>query len=171
MTKLAATTFLCLLSLSTLSVARADTPLELTMKQVAKAFHQLTLDLKAPQDADKADYVALATSIKTNSQKAQELIPQKAAALPPDQQAKMVADYKKSMDDLDKAVDVLIADLQAGQWDAASKQLAVLKSQEDTGHKAFRVDKHHQGAPPAPAAPVTAPAAPATPPPAAPPAQ
>ena len=158
MPKFAATLALCLFTSAVVSIAHADTPLELEMKQISKAFHQLTLDMKAPQDSAKADYVTLATTIKTESQKARTLVPKKAAALPADQQAAMVADYQKSMDDFDQAVDVLIADLQAGQWDAATKQLAVLKDKEGAGHKAFRVDEHKKDAPPAPA--------PATPPPA-----
>lgn len=136
--KTALTTLLFLFSLATFSAARADTPLEMSMKHIAKAYHQLALDLKQPQDANKADYVALATTMKTEAQTARGLVPKKAAELPADQQATMVTAYQKSMDDLSASVDVLIQDLQAGQWDTANKQLSTLKMQEDAGHKAFR---------------------------------
>jgi len=132
------------------------------MKHIAKAYHQLVLDLKAPQDASKADYVALAATMKTEAQKARGLVPKKAAELPADQQAKMVASFQKGIDDLSAGIDVLSQDLQAGQWDAANKQIGTLKMQEDDGHKAFRKKEKEGGAPPpAPAPAESAPAAPA----------
>jgi len=168
MTKIALSTLVCLLSLATFSIARAETPLETSMKHIAKAYHQLVTDLKAPQDASKADYVALATTMKTEAQTARGLVPKKAADLPADQQATMVTAYQKSMDDFSAAIDVLIQDLQAGQWDAANKQLAALKMQEDDGHKKFRNEEKMQvfkpispTATPAPAAQTPPPTAPA----------
>ena len=141
MIKTALRTLFCLASFALLSAQGADTPLEVSMKHIAKAYHQLTLDLKAPQDASKADYVALATTMKTEAQTARGLVPKKAAELPADQQATMVTDYQKSIDDFSAAIDVLIGDLQASQWDAANKQLATLKMQEDDGHKKFRKEE------------------------------
>ena len=108
------------------------------MKKISKAFKQLSLDLKQPVDTSKSDYVALANTIKTEAQSSSALVPKKAAALPPDQQATMVAAYKKSMDDFGAAVDVLIQELQDGKWADANKQLAVLYQDETDGHKAFR---------------------------------
>ena len=171
MFKFAVATVLCFFSLASFSTVRADTDLEITMKHIAKAYHQLVDDMKQPVDASKSDYLALAATMKTSAQKARGLVPKKAAELPADQQAAMVTAYQKSMDDLSASIDVLTQDLQTGQWDAAAKQLGTLKMQEDDGHKAFRKKEDHAPAPAAaaPAAPADASTnAPATPPPAAP---
>ncbi len=112
------------------------------MKKIATAFKQLNLDLAQPVDASKADYVALATTIKTESQTSRSLVPKKAAALPADQQTAMIAAYQKSIDDFSAAVDVLIQELQDGKWDDAKKQLALLKQAETDGHKQFRQKKN-----------------------------
>ena len=110
--KFLAYSLFCLFALSLISVAHADTPLETSMKKMSKAFKQLSLDLKAPQDTSKADYVALATTMKTEAQADRALVPKKAANLPADQQATMVTAYQKSMDDLVAAIDVLTGQLQ-----------------------------------------------------------
>jgi cytochrome c556 len=139
MIKIRATTLFSLFTLIGFSISHADTQLEGSMKQISKAFKQLSLDLKQPADANKSDYLALANTIKTQALASRPLVPKKAAALPADQQATMVAAYQKSMDDFSAAVDVLIQDLQAGKWDDANKQIAVLKQDETDGHKQFRV--------------------------------
>ena len=166
MIKPVAATFLCLVSLVSFSSAQADTPLEMSMKHIAKAYHQLALDLKAPQDASKQDYLDLAAKMKTEVQTSRGLVPKKVAALPADQQAAMITAYQKSMDDLGAAIDTLTADLQAGQWDAALKQIDVIKQKEDAGHKQFR--NHDKGGAPAPAPAATTNAPAATTPPATP---
>ena len=165
MIKTTLTTLFCLISLALVSAVRAETPLEISMKHIAKAYHQLVADLKQPVDASKPDYLALAATMKTETEKARGFVPKKAAELPADQQAAMVTAFQKSIDDLSASIDVLSQDLQAGQWDAANKQLATLKMQEDDGHKAFRKnDKDEAGQkPPAAAAPEQAAPAPLTP--------
>jgi soluble cytochrome b562 len=139
MIKTAAATLCCLIAL--LSLAQADTPLELSMKATSKAFKQLNLDLKAPVDASKPDYLALVDTLKTEAQKSRALVPQKAAALPADQQAAMVTAYQKSIDDLTASYDTLSQSIQAGQWDAARATMAKILDQEKQGHKEFRVHK------------------------------
>jgi len=148
MIKTAAATLLCLITF--LSIAKADSPLELSMKRTAKAFKQLNLDLKAPVDASKPDYLALVDTLKAEATKARALVPQKAAALPADQQAAMVAAYQKSIDDLTATYDALSQSIQAGQWDAARATMTKILDQEKQGHKEFRVQKKDgPGAPPA----------------------
>jgi|GEM_PF-1562077 len=160
MTKSLAATLGCLLGLVFLSVAHADTPLDKSMKRFAKAYKQLSLDLKQPVDASKSDYVALANTLKTETQTARGLVPEKVGTLPADQQAAMVTAYQKSIDELGVTVDDLIKALQAGQWDVARQQMESLRKQEGEGHKEFRLDKKMQGnAPPPP--PATSPPAPA----------
>ncbi len=152
MIKTFATTLACLFAAAFVSFAHADTPLENSMKSLAKADKQLALDLKVPVDASKSDYLALAATMKTAVQKARDLVPKKAAALPADQQAKMVADYQKSMDDLSATIDTLTTAIQAGQWDDARNAMTKLLQQEHDGHMAFRT-KETKAAPPAAAAP------------------
>ena len=160
MIKTAAATLCCLIAL--FSVARADTPLELSMKRTSKAYKQLGLDLKQPIDASKADYLALVATMKTEAQKGRNLVPQKAAALPADQQAAMVAAYQKSIDELTVTYDTLSQAIQAGKWDAARAAMAKILDQEHAGHKEFRKHKDEASGTPPPAASATpAPAAPA----------
>jgi len=147
MLKIAATTLCCLIAL--FSIAQADTPLELSMKRTAKAFKQLNLDLKAPVEASKPDYLALVAAMKTEAQKARDLVPQKASALPADQQATMVAAYQKNVDELSAIYDVLSQAIQASQWDAARATMTKILEQEKAGHKEFRNHKNEgPGAPP-----------------------
>jgi soluble cytochrome b562 len=136
MIKTVSATLFCLLAV--LSVANADTPLELSMQRMGKAYKQLSLDLKAPVDASKPDYLALATTMKTEATTSEGLVPKKAAELPADQQAAMVDAYKKSMDKLSATIDTLTTAIQASQWDAANKIMADLKQQMFAGHKEFR---------------------------------
>ena len=154
----------CLFSF--IAVANADTPLEKSMQRFAKAYKQLSLDLKQPLDASKNDYLALAATMKTEAQKSRDLVPQKAAALPADQQATMVTAYQKSIDDLSATVDTLTTALQAGQWDDARKAMDKLHQQENEGHKEFR--QHNK--PPTSTTNAPVPTAPASVPPPAPPA-
>ena len=158
MLKTFAATLCCLLALASLS--HADTPLENSMKRLAKAYKQLTLDLKQPVDASKNDYLALAATMKTEALKGKDLVPKKAAALPTDQQATMVAAYQKSMDDLVSTIDTLSTAIQAGQWDDARKAMDKLHLQENEGHKQFRSKNKVNITQATPA--VTSPAAPDT---------
>jgi hypothetical protein len=154
MIKTAAATLFCLIAL--LSIAQADTPLELSMKRTSKAFKQLNLDLKAPVEASKPDYLALVDTLKKEAQTARALVPKKAAALPADQQAAMVTAYQKSVDDLTASYDTLGQAIQASQWDAARTTMTKILDQEKQGHKEFRT---HEGAPGTSPATPTAPAA------------
>lgn len=139
MLKITAALFFCLATLVPISLVHAeDTPLELSMKKMSKAYKQLVLDLKQPQDASKPDYLALVTTLKTEAQTSRGLVPKKAGDLPADQQAAMVTAYQKSMDDLIASIDTLNQSIQGSQWDEANKQLTALKQQMSDGHKAFR---------------------------------
>lgn len=121
--------------------AHAKTPLETSMKKMSSAYKELNLDLQQPTDADKAHYLQLAGTMKTEAQTSRTLVPKKAGALPADQQATMVKAYQKSMDDLIQGIDALTQDLQNSQWDDARKVMAALKQQMMQGHKDFRVKK------------------------------
>jgi cytochrome c556 len=145
-----------LMGLAFISVAQADTDLENSMKKMGKAYKQLSLDLKQPSDASKADYLALAGTLKTEAQTSRGLVPKKAAALPADQQATMVAAYQKSMDDLSATIDTLTTAIQGSQWDDARKAMDKLKEQMFAGHKEFRTQKKDGPGTPAPAAAPTA---------------
>lgn len=136
-----------LFSLTLIITANADTPLEISMKTIGKAYKELTLDLKQPADANKADYLALTGTMKTEAQKARGLVPKKAAALPADQQNTMVAAYQKSMDSLLQTIDSLSQDIQNGNWDNARKTMDDIKQQMIDGHKAFRIKEGHSSSP------------------------
>jgi soluble cytochrome b562 len=127
-----------LFSLSSLVSANADTPLETSMKSMSKAYKALFLDLKQPAEANKADYLALTGTLKTQAQNARGLVPKKAAALPADQQNTMVAAYQKSMDTLIQTIDSLSQEIQDSKWDDAHKTMDAIKQQMIDGHKAFR---------------------------------
>jgi soluble cytochrome b562 len=149
-----------LFSVAAFSSTRADTALDRTMQRMARPYKQLALDLKQPSEANKTIYLELAEMMKTQAKVARAQVPSKAAALPPDQQATMVAAYQKSMDDLIATIDGLTADLQSSQWDAANQQIAKLKQQMIDGHKAFRTQKP-MAAPPTASPVAPAPTAPA----------
>ena len=155
MPKIFAITLCCLLVATGLASA---TPLEQSMKRMAKAYHQLEKDLKAPVGASKADYAALAATMKTEAQNSRTLVPKKVAGMPQDQQAAQIADYQKSMDALAATIDTLSQDITASNWADANKQIAALHDQMNDGHKKFRKEEKHEPgatstAPPTNAAP------------------
>ena len=128
------------------------------MKRLATAYHQLDKDLKTPSDASKADYLALAATMKKEAQSSRAWVPKLVAAMPADQQPAQLAAFQKSIDDLCATIDVLRADLSASNWTDAVAQIAKLKAQEDDGHKKFRKPEGHDHPASAPAATAPAPA-------------
>jgi cytochrome c556 len=145
---------------ATLSPARADTDLEVSMKNISKASRQLGADLKQADDTkhNKAADLQCAATMSSEAQKSSALIPKKEQTLPPDQQAVMTADFKKDMGYFMKDIDALNTDITADRWAAARTDFQKLLDDEKAGHKKFRVQKEEKpGAYAAPAAP-TAPA-------------
>jgi soluble cytochrome b562 len=118
--------------------AIADTPLEISMQHMKKAYKELSLDLQQPQDSAKPDYLNLAAALKAEGLKARADVPKIADGMTADQKAAMVTAYQKSMDTFVQSVDVLSQDLQQSQWDAARKQMDLLKQEMIDGHKQFR---------------------------------
>jgi hypothetical protein len=122
--------------------AQADTPLEISMKGMSKAYKALAFDLQKPQDASKPDYLTLVAKLKTEGQNARGDVPKIGDAMPPDAQAKMVAAYQKSMDAYLQSVDALGQAIQQGQWPGALKQMDAIKQEMVDGHKQFRKREH-----------------------------
>jgi soluble cytochrome b562 len=118
--------------------AQADTPLEISMQHIKKAYKELSIDLQAPQEASKPDYLNLTASLKTEAQTARGEVPKIANGMTPDQKAAMIQAYQKSMDDFAASIDALAQSIQQSQWDAARKQVATLKQEMVDGHKKFR---------------------------------
>jgi hypothetical protein len=160
MKKILAITLICFLGATSLTSA---TELEQSMKRLSNAYKRLTADLKQPVEASKADYLALAATMKTEVQTSRALVPKKVAGMPQDQQAAPIADYQKSLDDLAATIDVLSQDITASNWADANKQIATLKQQMIDGHKKFRKPEHHDAPAPTAASTNAAPAAPAPP--------
>jgi soluble cytochrome b562 len=125
--------------LAAFAAANAATPLELAMKQMSRAYKELSFDLQQPLDANKGNYLALAGTLKAQAVTSRGLVPKKAVALPPDQQDAMVKAYQKSIDDLIQWIDSLTQDIQNSQWDDARKVMGAIKQQMISGHKDFRI--------------------------------
>ena len=128
------------LSLVTLSVAKADSPIEKHMEHMKKAYKELSLGLENPQESNQAAYLTLAETIKSSALQARDFVPELAAKLPPDQKAAMVKSYRESLDDFVVSVDGLIKNLKGGKWDEARKDAANLKNEMRDGHREFRRD-------------------------------
>lgn len=124
--------------MAALACVRADSSLELSMKQMKKAYKELAANLDKPQEADKGNYLTLAETLKSSAQKARDLVPEAAEELPADKKAAMVKSYRESMDDLIAAIDSLIQNIQAAKWDEARKDISALKSDMKDGHREFR---------------------------------
>jgi len=124
--------------LAALAGAKTDSPLEMSMQQIKKAYKDLVAGLDKPIETNKATYLSLAGTIKTSAMKARELVPEMAAKLPPDQQAAMVKSFRESMADFLVSVDALIKNIQDAKWDEARKDLSLLKSEMKDGHREFR---------------------------------
>jgi cytochrome c556 len=127
-----------LVLLLSLGVAHAETALETSMKHMSKAYKELNLDLKTPQDSARPDYLALAAMLKAEGRNSRADVPKIAQGMTPDQQATMIANYQKSVDTFLGSVDALTAALQQSQWDEARKQMGILHQEMVDGHKAFR---------------------------------
>ena len=130
--------FLLVFWLAALAGAKADSPLEMSMQQIKKAYKELALGLDKPVDSNKDTYLSLAGTIKSSAMKARELVPEMAGKLPPDQKGAMVKSYQESMDDFVGSVDALIKNIQDAKWDEARKDLSLLKSDMKDGHREYR---------------------------------
>jgi Cytochrome b562 len=125
--------------LAIFATANADTLLETAMKQMSSAYKELSFDLQQPHDDNKAHYLALAGTLKTEAETSRGLVPKKVATLPADQQGAMVKAYQKSIDGLIRWIDSLTQDIQKSQWDDARKIMGAIKQQMIYGHKDFRI--------------------------------
>ena len=110
------------------------------MKQMSRAYKELALDLQQPHDGEQEHYLALVLALKNGAETSRGLVPQKAAALAPAQQAAMVKAYQKSLDDLMRWIDALSQDIQNREWDDARKVMAAIKQQMTYGHRDFRLE-------------------------------
>lgn len=124
--------------LSAFSDVKADTPLEISMQHMKKAYKALSLDLQKPEESKKPEYLSLAGVLKTESLKAIDLVPEAADSLPPEQKEAMVAAYKKRMGTFSGSVDELLQNIQSGKWDAARHSIDTLGAEMKSGHKDFR---------------------------------
>jgi soluble cytochrome b562 len=120
-----------------LSGAKADSPLAVSMKHMAKAYKELATDLQSPQENNKSAYLELVGTMKTEATNSEGYVPAKVEGMPADQQPAMVAAYKKSMGDLITSIDQLSSEVQAGNWDAARKSMETLRQEMLAGHKQF----------------------------------
>ena len=107
------------------------------MKKLAGAYKELASDLQSPQDAEKADYLTLAATIKEAADQSGAFDPKAIQVLPPEQQAAFVADYKKALVAFDAKVDVLTQALTAGDWPAARQAMEGLKEAMKAGHHTY----------------------------------
>jgi len=126
--------------MAALTFAIADSPLEMSMQQIKKAYKDLSLGLDKPLETNKDIYLSLAGTIKSSALKARDLVPEMAGKLPPDQKTALVKSYRESMDDFVGSVDALINNIQGAKWDEARKDLSLLKSEMKDGHREFRKD-------------------------------
>ena len=126
------------LSLATLTVASADSPLEKCMERMKKAYKSLSLGLEKPQESSQSTYVALAETIKSSAIESRDFVPKQAEKLPPDQKAAMVKSFREDLNDFVGSVDGLIQNLKAGKWEEARKDMANLKNEMKDGHRDFR---------------------------------
>jgi len=124
--------------MASLPFAKADSPLEMSMQQMKKAYKDLVVGLDKPLESNKDAYLSLAGTIKSSALKSRDLIPEMAGKLPLDQRAAMVKSYREGMDDFVGSVDALIQNIQSAKWDEARKDLSLLKSDMKDGHREFR---------------------------------
>ena len=121
---------------------RADTPLGEKMDVMGKAMKALGTALKSPVDASKDKYIRLADDFHAAAVAARKLEPEKTTHIPEADRAKFLAEYHKGMDHLISETDKLKAELAAGKWDAARKQLQLMGDTRKAGHKEFRLKKN-----------------------------
>jgi len=124
--------------------AWADTALDKSMQQLGKAYKELANDLKQPDETKKSEYLALAATMKDQAKAAHDLEPKLAKTLPPDQRDNMTASYRKDMDKFAQDIDGLSDALNQAKWDDARKLMETLKQDMFSGHKQYRVQKHHE---------------------------
>lgn len=114
------------------------TPMIESMERMDTAFKSLGRALKTPDAAQKAAYLESIGAIKTEAVKSRDLVPQKIAELPADQQAAMTAAFQKEMDafiglvaDLEKAVD-------EERWADAETVIKSMRKAKSAGHESYK---------------------------------
>jgi len=109
------------------------------MDKISGAFRKLG---KQISDSSKnEDSLAQVAIIKDAATAASQMEPAKKKDLPPDAQAKFVADFQAKMKDFIATVDKLAAALKANDNTTAANILKDMKTMEDDDHKDFRKKK------------------------------
>jgi hypothetical protein len=114
------------------------TPMVESMEKMDTAFKSLGRALKTPDAAQKAAYLESVGVIKAEAAKSRDLVPEKIAELPADQQAAMKEAFQKEMDafiglvaDLEKAVD-------EERWADAETVIKGMRKAKSAGHESYK---------------------------------
>jgi len=134
-----------LLALSFLSASAQNTPektpMEKSMEALDAAFKEVRKALRAPDAAQKEQYLKWVETIKTEAAKCKDLVPKKIAELPTDQQAPLIEAYKKDMDKFITAIDSLGKALSEEKWADAEAIIKDMGKQKSSGHEQYKKEE------------------------------
>lgn len=117
---------------------QGNSPLEMLMKDMNKAFKVLKNGLESPDAAKKDDYIKAANSLKEAAVKAKDLVPKKFEDMPEEERKAAQEGYRKSMDEFAATAEKLEPLLKEEKWTEAEAVVKELRKSESSGHKAYR---------------------------------
>lgn len=134
--------FAFLLSVALGQAVQADTPLEKQMNQMRRSFKELKKAMEAPVEADKPKYLGWVADLKTASEKAKTMEPEKTEKIPEDQKKAFLEGYRSKMEESIELTDELGKAIEAGKWAEAKNLLGKMNQVQREGHGKYRAEEH-----------------------------
>lgn len=119
-------------------VLHADSPLEAKMNQMRKSFRELKKAMVAPVEADKQKYLGWVADLKSATEAAKTMEPEKTSSIPSDQKTAFLEGYKNKMEELSEQIDELGKTIEAGKWPEAKALVGQINQIQREGHEKYR---------------------------------
>jgi soluble cytochrome b562 len=116
-----------------------QTELGAKMEKIGGAFRATKKQVADPSKNE--DTLKRLATIKENMEAALKLQPEKTKDLPPEDQAKFVADFQAKMKDEIAKIDQLTALVKAGNNEEAAKLVSEINQDQNDAHKQFKKKK------------------------------
>lgn len=120
----------------------ADSPLEKKMNQMRISFREPKKAMAAPLEADKQKYLSWVADLKSASEAAKAMEPEKTSKVPADQKTAFLEGYRNKMNELADEIDSLGKAIEAGKWDEAKVLVTQINQVQREGHQKYRAESN-----------------------------
>ena len=110
------------------------------MNQMRISFRELKKAMVAPVEADKQKYLSWVADLKSASEAAKAMEPEKTSKVPANQKIAFLEGYRNKMNELADEIDSLGKAIEAGKWDEAKVLVAQINQVQREGHQKYRAE-------------------------------